>query len=41
VTHEGELKLLDFGIAKVLTAGDELFTQTIPALRDDAGIRQP
>jgi serine/threonine protein kinase len=33
VTHEGEPKLLDFGIAKLLGAGDELFTQTIPALR--------
>ena len=33
VTHEGEPKLLDFGIAKLLSAGDELFTQTIPALR--------
>jgi serine/threonine protein kinase/type II secretory pathway pseudopilin PulG len=33
VTQEGEPKLLDFGIAKLLGAGDELFTQTIPALR--------
>ena len=33
VTQEGEPKLLDFGIAKLLSAGDELFTQTIPALR--------
>ncbi len=33
VTREGEPKLLDFGIAKLLSAGDELFTQTIPALR--------
>jgi serine/threonine protein kinase len=33
VTPEGEPKLLDFGIAKLLSAGDELFTQTIPALR--------
>ena len=33
VTHEGEPKLLDFGIAKLLSTGDELFTQTIPALR--------
>ena len=33
VTPEGEPKLLDFGIAKVLSAGEELFTQTIPALR--------
>jgi eukaryotic-like serine/threonine-protein kinase len=33
VTQEGEPKLLDFGIAKLLGTGDELFTQTIPALR--------
>ena len=33
VTQEGEPKLLDFGIAKLLSAGDELFTETIPALR--------
>ena len=33
VTQEGEPKLLDFGIAKLLGAGGELFTQTIPALR--------
>src|SRR5436190_491876 len=33
VTQSGEPKLLDFGIAKLLDAGDELFTQTIPALR--------
>lgn len=33
VTKEGEPKLLDFGIAKLLGTGDELFTQTIPALR--------
>ena len=33
VTPEGEPKLLDFGIAKLLSAGDELLTQTIPALR--------
>src|SRR5205085_6380515 len=33
VTRQGEPKLLDFGIAKLLGAGDELFTQTIPALR--------
>src|SRR5450755_1386887 len=33
VTQEGEPKLLDFGIAKLLITGDELFTQTIPALR--------
>ncbi|MGZ4983450.1 MAG: protein kinase domain-containing protein [Chthoniobacterales bacterium] len=33
VTQDGEPKLLDFGIAKLLSAGDELFTQTIPALR--------
>jgi serine/threonine-protein kinase len=33
VTEDGEPKLLDFGIAKLLSTGDELFTQTIPALR--------
>jgi serine/threonine protein kinase len=33
VTQEGEPKLLDFGIAKLLSTGDELFTQTILALR--------
>ena len=33
VTQEGDLKLLDFGIAKLLSASDELFTQTSPALR--------
>jgi serine/threonine protein kinase len=33
VTQEGEPKLLDFGIATLLSTGDELFTQTIPALR--------
>ncbi len=33
VTPEGEPKLLDFGIAKLLSSGEELFTQTIPALR--------
>ena len=34
VTEEGEPKLLDFGIAKLLTADDELvFTQTAPGLR--------
>jgi serine/threonine-protein kinase len=33
VTSDGEPKLLDFGIAKLLSADDELFTQTIPALR--------
>jgi serine/threonine-protein kinase len=33
VTKEGKPKLLDFGIAKLLSTGDELFTQTIPALR--------
>ncbi len=33
VTQEGEPKLLDFGIAKLLSAGDESFTQTIPELR--------
>jgi tetratricopeptide (TPR) repeat protein len=33
VTADGEPKLLDFGIAKLLTAEDELFTQTAPGLR--------
>jgi serine/threonine-protein kinase len=33
VTEAGEPKLLDFGIAKLLDANDELSTQTIPALR--------
>ena len=34
VTADGEPKLLDFGIAKLLTADDELmFTQTAPGLR--------
>src|SRR3984893_6446588 len=33
VTQEGEPKLLDFGIATLLSTGDELFAQTIPALR--------
>ena len=33
VTEDGEPKLLDFGIAKLLTAEDELFTQTAPGLR--------
>ena len=33
VTTDGEPKLLDFGIAKLLTADDELFTQTAPNLR--------
>ena len=33
VTREGVPKLLDFGIAKLLTATDELFTETTPALR--------
>jgi len=33
VSQSGEPKLLDFGIAKLLSTGDELFTQTIPALR--------
>ena len=34
VAADGEPKLLDFGIAKLLTAGDEpMFTQTAPALR--------
>ena len=33
VTQDGEPKLLDFGIAKLLTAEDELFTQTLPGLR--------
>lgn len=33
VASDGEPKLLDFGIAKLLTAENELFTQTVPALR--------
>ena len=33
VTPDREPKLLDFGIAKLLTAEDELFTQTAPGLR--------
>ncbi len=33
VTPEGEPKLLDFGIAKLLTADDEMLTQTAPGLR--------
>ncbi len=34
VTPEGEPKLLDFGIAKLLSAEDEMmFTQTAPGLR--------
>jgi serine/threonine-protein kinase len=33
VTEEGEPKLLDFGIAKLLTADDEMLTQTAPGLR--------
>jgi non-specific serine/threonine protein kinase/serine/threonine-protein kinase len=33
VTVGGEPKLLDFGIAKLLTADDEMFTQTAPGLR--------
>lgn len=33
VTAEGEPKLLDFGIAKLLSAEGELLTQTLPALR--------
>ncbi|HEX4666822.1 MAG TPA: serine/threonine-protein kinase, partial [Chthoniobacterales bacterium] len=33
VTQDGEPKLLDFGIAKLLTAENELFTQTLPGLR--------
>ncbi|CAN5600643.1 hypothetical protein BH18VER1_BH18VER1_11800 [soil metagenome] len=33
VTMEGEPKLLDFGIAKLLTAEDELYTQTAPGWR--------
>ena len=33
VTAEGEPKLLDFGIAKLLTADDEMLTQTAPNLR--------
>lgn len=33
VTPEGEPKLLDFGIAKLLTVDQEMFTQTAPGLR--------
>jgi serine/threonine protein kinase len=33
VPEDGEPKLLDFGIAKLLTAEDELFTQATPGLR--------
>ncbi len=33
VASDGAPKLLDFGIAKLLTAENELFTQTLPALR--------
>ena len=33
VTGDGEPKLLDFGIAKLLTSDAELFTQTAPELR--------
>jgi serine/threonine-protein kinase len=33
VTPEGEPKLLDFGIAKLLSAEDEMLTQTAPGLR--------
>jgi len=33
VTPEGEPKLLDFGIAKLLSADDEMFTETAPGLR--------
>jgi serine/threonine protein kinase len=33
VTESGEPKLLDFGIAKLLDANDELSAETIPALR--------
>lgn len=33
VTEEGAPKLLDFGIAKLLTPENELMTQTVPALR--------
>ena len=33
VTEEGEPKLLDFGIAKLLSADDEMLTQTAPGLR--------
>ncbi len=33
VTPEGEPKLLDFGIAKLLTADANAFTETIPTLR--------
>jgi eukaryotic-like serine/threonine-protein kinase len=33
VTSDGDPKLLDFGIAKLLSADDEAFTQTAPGLR--------
>ena len=33
VTADGEPKLLDFGIAKLLSADDAMFTQTAPGLR--------
>ena len=33
VTRDGEPKLLDFGIAKLLRTGDEMLTETVPALR--------
>ncbi len=33
VTPEGEPKLLDFGIAKLLTTDENVFTVTVPALR--------
>ncbi|MGI8432245.1 MAG: protein kinase domain-containing protein [Chthoniobacterales bacterium] len=33
VTAEGTPKLLDFGIAKILTSEEDAFTQTLPALR--------
>ncbi|CAN5530042.1 hypothetical protein BH20VER3_BH20VER3_08880 [soil metagenome] len=33
VTPEGEPKLLDFGIAKLLSTDDEMLTQTTPGLR--------
>ncbi|MBA2435982.1 MAG: protein kinase [Chthoniobacterales bacterium] len=33
VTEDGAPKLLDFGIAKLLTSDEEAFTQTVPGLR--------